>query len=275
MQSSLKNLFVVTVTLCLSFFSLIGVITLAKLAHVSPSHLKDPNLVFNWPIMATILGILLAPPFIVFTSQAMRRALPELYLSIHRPLLTMAVGTTLGAAVKLLAFMPAVFWSQDITFSYTLSGVAFNDWFPYFAWYLALLVLNSWSEELVYRLFPIEALRGHYSPYLIVLGTATTFSLMHFVIEEPNLSYFLYRLAFGMMAGFLYLNWRSLWLITGLHTGWNFLSLSVSDAHWKVGGMINPIGLSPNAEVWGNVFALGIAALGLYARQVRLRKRLE
>ena len=95
------------------------------------------------------------------------------------------------------------------------------------------------------------------------------FSLMHFLIETPGWPRFFYRFFFGVLAGLLFLRGKSLWLIVGLHTGWNFIALSVGDSDWRNGTILNLVGLTPELELLLNSFVLALASL------VFVRKRCE
>ena len=124
-------------------------------------------------------------------------------------------------------------------------------WLPFLAWFLFTLILNSFNEELIYRAYPFENLQKGLAPILIVILSAAVFSGMHFVIEPPSLSRFLYRFFFGTLAGLIYIRRRSLTSIVGLHTGWNLVALGISDSDWKigVGGFIKVSGLVENSEI--------------------------
>ena len=83
---------------------------------------------------------------------------------------------------------------------------------------------------------------------------------MHFLIESPDVSHFLYRLGFGIFAGLIYLKTGSLWKIVGLHTGWNLISLVVGETDWKVGNLVRLSGLNEQYEIGANIFVLFFAS---------------
>ena len=136
-------------------------------------------------------------------------------------------------------------------------------WLRFFLWFLFPLVLNSLSEEIVYRVFPLQNL-SHLHPLKVIVFFAAVFSAMHFVIESPDAGRFFYRFFFGALAGLMYIRTRSLSSIVGLHTGWNFGALTLGTSGWKTGTLIYVSGIADSVEFMSNAAILGIASLGFY-----------
>lgn len=246
--------------MAICFFSLIGVIVFAKMFGFSPEQFHDAKLVFSPSTYLTILAILIVPILIVLLIQKFVHKKPVRDLGLSRlNLKDFAVYATFGIVLKLLATVAAFLCSPDSQISVALSENDLASWTPYFGWFLFTLHLNSFNEELIYRAYPFENLRGKLGPTAIIVLSAAVFSGMHFVIEAPSVERFLYRFFFGTLAGFVYLRHHSLASIVGLHTGWNLVALSVSDSHWKLGGLLKVSGLIDNSEITANIVALAAA----------------
>ena len=99
---------------------------------------------------------------------------------------------------------------------------------------------------------------------VLILASASVFSVMHFIIENPDVNKFLYRFCFGVVVGILYVGTENIWTAVGFHTGWNFIVLSISDADWRLGDILKLTGLNGDREEVANIAVLGIAALIFY-----------
>jgi len=230
------RMLIVLATLLTSFLSLMGIIVAAKTSGFSPEQFRDPSAAFQPTTVFTILAILLFPIFIVCLVQKKihKKSLFELGVKSDWPKLFM-IGLGLGAFAKVIALIIAFNYSDQPSYAFNLVDVNVSEWIPYFAWFLVTLFLNSFSEEFVYRAYPIENLSEakFLTLPMIVVISALIFSLMHFLIEPVDLWMFLYRFFFGITAGLLFTAQRNIWGIVGLHTGWNFIARSFSDAAWQ------------------------------------------
>jgi membrane protease YdiL (CAAX protease family) len=119
------------------------------------------------------------------------------------------------------------------------------SWFTYGAYYIffliVLLTLNSLKEEILFRAFPIETLRGRTRPIFIILLTSVLFALIHHIIEPFTVQAFAYRTLFGILACILYWHTESIWSAVGFHNGanWFVCSFQQENASWKVGAIVN------------------------------------
>jgi len=251
----------VAATLCASFFSIFAVVAILRAVGISPERLHDPAWVFHPTTIVAILAILSAPLLVVLGARALGLRAGSLSLREAGGLQRGTAGFVLGFALKAATTLAAAACSKTIVTHSMLTGIRLADWLPFFAWYAVLLVANSLSEEIVYRVFPLEELRGAMHPAVVVVLAACAFSLVHFATQAPDLAHFFYRTAFGILAGLLYLQSRSLWLIVGFHTGWNLVAVSLSTTDWRTGGLLRLEGVSADATIWANVIGLALAAV--------------
>lgn len=180
------------------------------------------------------------------------------------------IGFIASALLKVLSILISYSCSESPSFSYSLTSISFLSWAPYFIWFFICLYLNSLNEEMVYRSFPLQFSKdSDLEKYFQVIGYAIFFSIMHFILEKPDLFLFLYRFSFGLLVGCLFLKNRSLWQIVGFHTGWNFMALSFSDSDWRNGGLVNLMGIESSTAHVANISVL---ILGLIFFQLITKK---
>ena len=95
-----------------------------------------------------------------------------------------------------------------------------------------VLFVAAFVEELLFRGYPFQLLARRFSPATAILVTSIAFGLLH--AANPNVT----RLALmnislaGILLGVAYWRTGSLWFVTGVHFGWNWVmaisELSVS-----------------------------------------------
>lgn len=263
-------------TLFICFLSLLGIIVFAKGFGFSPENFKSPTAVFEPKTMGVVLAILLVPLAVVTIVQRLIHKRPISDLGLRGPFIRPFLeGLGIGAGIKVVALLAAIMFSSAYQMSWAPKEVSFIAWLPYGLWYFLTLFLNSSNEELVYRAYPIATLTRttRVSRLILVLGTAALFSAMHFLIEEPEALRFLYRFAFGLLTGILFIQRSSAATIVGLHTGWNFVALSFSDTPWPLGGLVTIAGLENHSEIIANIVCLS-AAVTLISIQGRTVRRL-
>jgi len=260
MDQSIKVVFKVSATLVISFLSLLAVVIAAKLFGFDIKSIKDPSSALNFSSIVIVLCILLLPILITFLSEKFLHKNPSFlqdYFANSRINSTLQFFV-IGFLLKLFATGCAFSLSPQADYHSAL-GSADSSWMLCFLWFWIALILNSLNEELIYRAYPIKkltSLKG-ISPLVVVVLAAIIFSIMHFLIEEPDLSLFAYRTAFGLFAGVLFVKNKSLSDIIGLHTGWNLAALSFSgDTDWRMGGVINTTGVIEAKETVFNIILL-------------------
>jgi membrane protease YdiL (CAAX protease family) len=257
----LRNSILVIGTMLLCVASFVVTLTLAKMLGFSPADLHDPAKALALPTMFTIvflhgasLGIAIASHILLL------RGDPRHLLGARNSWRMVLVGLFIGLLLKGTSTILTYLFSPNVTVSPSLTGVTFTDFTPHFIWYLTALTLNSLNEELIYRSFPISSFlnlkNDIFRPILVLVLTAVIFSLAHFLLEPWDLSRFCYRVAFGLLAGALFLRYSSLALIVAFHTGWNFAAVSFSDSSWQNGGIFNLQGIPGDLEIYTNCVAL-------------------
>jgi len=87
---------------------------------------------------------------------------------------------------------------------------------------LLIRVLQSASEELLFRGYLFQNLIAGTSPLVATMVMSSLFGVGHLLTPQASWIVAVNLTAFGVMHALAYLRTRSLWLPSGLHFGWNF-----------------------------------------------------
>ncbi len=196
-------------------------------------------------------------------------------------ILPLLVGTAIGLVIELVntgllcAAGSGVHLESNIPPEATAASVV-----GYFLLFLLfLLTLNSLKEELVFRAYPIEQFNDHPRAIVPVLVfVSLVFAAVHHVIEPFRMAAFLSRFFIAMLFSYVYFQWRSIWLIVGLHNGMNLIGFLLV-GHWKSGGLLK-LSYEPPSQAVEVAIELGvkIIALGvihLVWQRIRARRVLQ
>ena len=135
----------------------------------------------------------------------------------------------IGAAILALAAPGWVSWSASS--APVLEGVKVSG----------LLLVAAFTEELLFRGYPFRVLQVRFGPVPAVVATSVAFGLMHGA--NPGVTPLaLVNLALaGVLLGVAYWRSGSLWFVTGLHFGWNWVmaasGLPVSGLDVSISGL--------------------------------------
>ncbi|HZS46587.1 MAG TPA: type II CAAX endopeptidase family protein [Blastocatellia bacterium] len=118
-----------------------------------------------------------------------------------------------------------------------------------------LYLLAAFFEELMMRGFTLQALIRDYSTTIAVIVMSIIFAAFH--NANPDFSWLAFANTFlaGVWLSIAYLKTRSLWLCTGLHTGWNYAMGVIFG--YPVSGLTKPTDSIWKAHIWGNHWITG------------------
>ena len=100
-------------------------------------------------------------------------------------------------------------------------------WTPPFWSGLAILIVGSAGEELLFRGYGLQQLIRATNPWVAILGTSAVFGVMHGDNPDASLVGIVNTGLFGALFGFALVRQRSLWLPFGMHCGWNCLLATI------------------------------------------------
>lgn len=199
---------------------------------------------------------------VVFASQRVVHRRSFLDLGFRAPALRhLVIGFAAGMAV-VAAPLTADLMTGSMSMEWSVpAGVSAVALAGYCCFFLVLLTINSFGEELVFRCYPIEQFRDSQAMMAVAVMVAmVVFAALHFVVAEFSLGRFIFMVAFACLYVSVYVYYRSIWLVIGLHTGTNFVPVVLS-GDWKTGGLFTLSGMSTSSL---------LALLGVFAPVVAM-----
>ncbi len=176
------------------------------------------------------------------------------------------VAFFIGVIINLIPFITIILTADNMVYGSTIppgtSMLRIVAAYTYF--FIVFLNVNSIGEELVFRTYPLEQMmsKPRMLPITIVV-LAIMFALLHFIVREPSLNGFFMLSLTSIFYSLIYLNWRSIWVLVGVHNGMNFSNLTFSE-NWEMGGLFTwngdaMVGLSVYLNIYH--FAVPIVAI--------------
>lgn len=266
-------------------------VVLASIFLVQTGSIAALNIIFPSPAGSTAsqlqegIGNLLAIAF-VFAWVAWHERRNITTLGFHRPgrgVLLLLLGFVVGVAMNSIPIL--YLWG---TGQYEqVPGVAGSSKGPTILPLLVILavtvIAQGSNEEILIRGFTLQSWGQKLPAWLAIFGLSLVFSLLHGVATSPIPLAMIFF--YAVFATFVVLWQRSLWLICGIHAGWNFtmgnifgipvsglaphtnsflfLSPTRGSADWLTGGRFGTEGGLPAALT---VFVLAVVAFVLYRR---------
>jgi membrane protease YdiL (CAAX protease family) len=239
----LAALFLVTTVLRGAYLAVLLVVP-------EPSHPQFvANVIFRFSLLAAALA---AGYFCV----RLLEGLPwrSLGLAFHRGWFRdLVIGSAIGFASLVVAVAIAL---KGLSFSFSDAGLALT--IRSMLGSGVLLFVAALAEEAMFRGYALQTLTRAKLAWLGILLTSVPFGLAH--LENPNVVPFVTfantALA-GIWLGVAYLRTRSLWLVWGVHWGWNwalgaFFGLPVSGLRLVSHPLLNASDSGPNWLTGGN-----------------------
>jgi len=118
-----------------------------------------------------------------------------------------------------------------------------------------LYLIAAFFEELMMRGFPLQALIRDYSIIAAVIVMSIVFALFHNANPDFSWLAFVNTVLAGVWLSIAYLKTRSLWLATGLHTGWNYAMGVIFG--YAGSGNARPTDSLWKAHMWGSHWITG------------------
>ena len=135
----------------------------------------------------------------------------------------------IGAAILVLIAPGWVSWT--VSAAPVIEGVKVS----------ALLLAAAFTEELLFRGYPFRVLHLRFGPVPAVVATSVAFGLLHGANPGVTPLALVNLTLAGVLLGVAYWRSGSLWFVTGLHFGWNWLmaasGLPVSGLDVSVSGL--------------------------------------
>ena len=181
-----------------------------------------------------------------------------IYIS-YSSIVFFSLGLSLGFFLILIIFLSAYFLGE------------FNVYYVGIPSYLILLrhillfFLIGFSEELIFRAYPIRKLIYEIGTTRSIIASALIFALFHAPNTGFNILALINLLILGSLLGLLYIYTNNIFIITGFHMGWNLfqgiiLGLPVSGFQYK-DTFLKTIPVNSSISLTGGSFGLEASIL--------------
>lgn len=224
----------------LSFLSVIAVLKIAAALGIAREKLHGTTLDLTPRTVVILLGYMGTQIGIVLLVQRVVHGRPLRQLGFRgNASRDAALGFLIGVSIAGVQTALEAVAAPTASLHWMLpAGVSLPSFALYYSfWFCVLLTLNSLSEELMFRAYPIEHLAVDGSNGVLVLTfIAVAFSAVHNLVEPFELRSFVSRVLWAGLLTYLYDRTRSIWLICGVHNGSNFVPFTLG-GNWKTGGL--------------------------------------
>ena len=219
---------------------------------------------------------------IIYLSQRFLHRAPFRLLGFQKPVTRhILIAFACGIAINLVPFAVIILTAKNMVYAssipadVTLLRVVVAYGFFFCIW----LTVNSIGEELVFRCYPIEQFADQPRALpVVIISSAIVFALLHFIVRKPSVTGFFMLSLTSISYSLIYLNWRSIWVLVGIHNGMNFINLTFSE-NWEMGGLFTWNGDGAVAlSTYLNIYHFAVPIVGaayLYLRYLRTRAASE
>jgi uncharacterized protein len=167
-------------------------------------------------IITKAIGLVLSIAALVWLCRLDKRTLEHAGLHVHQGwksfLIGLGIGAALYTAIIVVAALAGLYNVETITFN----AVALLSGF-------ALLTIAASYEEILFRGVLLQGLEAGFGSWLAVVFSAILFGLLHASNSSATFTSILSVALAGFAFGLAFIKYRNLWLVSGIHLGWNFL----------------------------------------------------
>jgi membrane protease YdiL (CAAX protease family) len=264
-----RDFLIATLTVVFSALSLIGIVSVARIFGIDPKELNGPHFVMTNKNVVTVLAALVVPTLLVIYGNTWLQNPSKTWLGLREmDWGNFIFGLLIGAAILSASYLlRTLVWGVPTISMAVPSDVGMASLWPFIFWAALTLILNSISEELVYRVLPLFVSKQHgIGSALATIILSLLFAGIHFITRTPSISDFTYLFLYGAVFCLLYSISQSFWFVVGVHTGSNIVVMLFT-GNWKIGGFLKIQWPSETPiQSYTLSFILLLVILGLLAR---------
>ncbi len=175
---------------------------------------------FTWAVDRSFTALLLFAIYIWFLRIVDRSVSPSADLGFQkrRAIPQFLFGTLFGASLVALAVAGIALIGK-----YRVEFVGAGSMIAALLVVMATLLAGALAEELAFRGYPFQRLVDTIGPIGAVLAMSAVFSAIHGFNPSVSRLGLANTVLIGVLFSFAFLQTRSLWLVWGMHFGWNFM----------------------------------------------------
>lgn len=270
------HLLAVSGTVIVAFSMIMFGLPFSKLAGFEINEMAAARFSPSVPKVTLFVGLTLLYFLVIYLSQRFVHRAPFRALGFRETMLKSAiVAFFVGIALNLIPFLVTILTAKNMVYGSAIpdgtSLVRVLAAYAYF--FVVFLTVNSIGEELVFRCYPIEHFQSKSRILAVVIVLmAVLFAVLHFIVREPSLHGFFMLSLTSIFYSLIYLNWRSIWVLVGIHNGMNFINLTFSE-NWEMGGLFtwNGEGMA-GLSVYLDIYRFAVPVVGIIILYFRFRQ---
>lgn len=166
-------------------------------------------------IVTKAIGLVLSTGALMWLCRLDKRSLEHAGVQVRQGWKSFLIGLGIGAALYTVIIVIAAFTGLYKVEAVTFNGGALLGSF-------ALLAIAATYEEVLFRGVLLQGLETGFGSWLAVLLNAVLFGLLHASNAGATITSTLSVALAGLAFGLAFVKYRNLWLLSGLHLGWNF-----------------------------------------------------
>lgn len=228
------------ITMTLAALTIYIVFPISSMLNVNIWDLQGANLKYTWRHLLIIFGHAFSQFLLIYIINKFFHKRSFSSFGFRKPILKpMLLGILIGfiftGIYKIIILLnsgnPTITWAVP-------DGTPARSIIFYFLFFqIFLLTINSLIEELVFRVYPLEQFMDKTKHMVIVIILISLFfSGVHNIVQPFYISSFINRFLVALLLSFTYYHWRSIWFISGIHTGTNIVYFLFT-GKWKTGGL--------------------------------------
>jgi len=236
-----QRIVIVLFTMVMAYYTSFLVKPAAALMNVDLKDFNGFGFKITGSVLALTFGYAISQFLLIYLVNRIFHKRPFQLLGFSGPVLKpMGIGILIGLLINGIYYGIRGFIGGNFSIAWAVPtdvpvlSVIFHTFFML----LIILTINSLKEELVFRVYPLEQFMDKPKAMTTVIVLVSLFfSVIHFMYLPASLDAFINRFVIALLLGFAYYHWRSIWFISGIHTGTNIIAFMFFSGKWQVGGL--------------------------------------
>jgi len=269
-QKLWQRIVIVVIVMVLAYYTSFLVKPAAALLNVDLEDFNGFGFKITGGVLALTFGYAISQFLLIYLVNRIFHKRPFQLLGFSGPVLKpMGIGILIGLLINGIYYGIRGFVGGNFSIAWAVPtdapvlSVIFHTFFVL----LIILTINSLKEELVFRVYPLEQFMDKPKAMtMAIVLVSLFFSGIHFMYQPASLGAFINRFVIALLFGFAYYHWRSIWFISGIHTGANIMPFMFFSGKWQVGGLWL-VSFSGTTEIFQIILysvVIGITMLILY-----------
>jgi len=264
------RIFIVVSVMILAYYTSFLIKPAAGLLNVDVQDMQGFGFKITVGTLVISFGYAISQFLLIYLVNRFFHKRPFRLLGFRRPVLKpMVIGVLIGCLFTGAYYIlrAVIGGNCDIAWTVPSDVPVLSLIFHVFFMLIFMLTINSLKEEIVFRVYPLEQFMDKpKAMVLIIVLVSMFFSGIHAMYQPVSFEAFIARFSIAVLLSFAYYQWRSIWLISGIHTGANIMPFLFFSGNWQVGGlwMVSSSGTSETLRIVLYTAIIGVTMWIMY-----------